>query len=78
MPEISRFFGIIITMNYSDHAPRISTCATLSKRRWLASSRWPCYGDAFLPVFLAWLWSGQPFTRLNCWRTGAWRASRHP
>ena len=21
MPEISRFFGIIITMNYSDHAP---------------------------------------------------------
>jgi len=21
MPEISRFFGIIITMNYNDHAP---------------------------------------------------------
>jgi hypothetical protein len=21
MPEVSRFFGIIITMNYSDHAP---------------------------------------------------------
>ncbi|HOT27994.1 MAG TPA: DUF4160 domain-containing protein [Candidatus Ozemobacteraceae bacterium] len=21
MPEISRFFGIIITMNYSDHSP---------------------------------------------------------
>jgi hypothetical protein len=21
MPEISRFFGIVVTMNYSDHAP---------------------------------------------------------
>ena len=21
MPEISRFFGVIITMNYNDHAP---------------------------------------------------------
>jgi hypothetical protein len=21
MPEISRFFGLVITMNYSDHAP---------------------------------------------------------
>jgi hypothetical protein len=21
MPEVSRFFGIVITMNYGDHAP---------------------------------------------------------
>ena len=32
MPELCRFFGIIITMFYDDHAPRIFMCAMVSTR----------------------------------------------
>jgi hypothetical protein len=33
MPELCRFFGIIITMFYDDHPPRrIFTCAMVSTR----------------------------------------------
>jgi hypothetical protein len=33
MPEISRFFGIVVQMYYSDHEPRTFMCVTQARRR---------------------------------------------
>jgi hypothetical protein len=37
MPEISRFFGIVIQMYYNDHDPPTFTCDTRLKGRWWLS-----------------------------------------
>ncbi len=42
MPEISRFFGIIIQMYYNDHEPPISMCAIPVSEPSLRSAIWLC------------------------------------
>ena len=40
MPEISRFYGIVIKMYFADHAHRIFTLSTQSTKRELLSTAW--------------------------------------
>jgi hypothetical protein len=70
MPELSRFFGIIVMMFCNDHPPphfRVRYAgAMLGRRRSLLSIRWRSWQVAFRRVRWGWSWSGQRRTKGNC------------
>ena len=70
MPSISMFFGIVITMNYLDHEPPLtSMLGTQGTRRpsrlmaILSSGTCPVGSSSSSP-------HGQPSTPTSFWRTG--------
>jgi hypothetical protein len=62
MPEISRFFGIIIAMFYNDHPPRIFTYGTEGRTPLLRLRRSLFLKGTCLPGFSEWLPNGRGCT----------------
>ena len=77
MPEISRFFGIIITMNYNDRAPPHFHARYGSEQAIVEIAALQLLGGR-LSESWAWWWSGRCGIATNCSTTGGWRArARH-
>ena len=72
MPEISRFFGIVIQMFYDDYVPphfhavyaEHTVTSAIETLRCVAG----CRGTP-----LPWLWNGLRSNRTSCWLIGIWR-----
>src|ERR1035441_9882416 len=70
MPEVTRFFGIVVRMYFRDHTPHISTPNTANTRLSLRLTRSPFSGESSRGEPWRWYSNGQPFidrksTRLN-------------
>ena len=76
MPEISRFFGIIITMNYNDHAPPHFHARYGDEKAIVAIPTLILLRAACRRVRLGWSSSGQRFIKRNCWKTGNWPGNK--
>jgi hypothetical protein len=69
MPEICRFFGIVIKMYFGDHAPPHFHAEYGAKLLWIFAP-WLSSGDIFPLVRWAWSSSGPLNIKLNYWNCG--------
>lgn len=74
MPEISRFFGIIIAMHYNDHAPPHFHARYGGDQAIIAIETLHVLGGRLGPRVMVWWLNGPYSTRTTCWRIGDWRA----
>src|ERR1039457_6030631 len=65
MPEVTRFFGIVIRMYFRDHTPHISTPNTANPRLSLRLTRSPFSGESSRGEPWRWYSNGQPFIARN-------------
>ena len=66
MPEISRFFGMVIAMYYNDHAPphfhvRYGRPKSGHRHR----PDWRCWRGSYHRQPAPWCWNGRPCIRPN-------------
>ncbi|HEY3876562.1 MAG TPA: DUF4160 domain-containing protein [Candidatus Kapabacteria bacterium] len=60
MPEISRFFGIVVYMYYDDHAPPHFHAEYAGEEIVSASTIYRSFAVGFIPAPWDLLWSGVP------------------
>ena len=79
MPEISRFFGIVIAMFYNDHAPSHFHVRYGSERALIGIESLILLEGRLSPRALGGSsWNGRPATRPTCWKTGTWPGGMPP
>jgi hypothetical protein len=77
LPEISRFFGIIIAMFYSDHPPPHFHVRYGRERAMIEIESLSLLGDGWPPVRSVWSSNGQDELRAN-WELARRHAPLHP
>lgn len=76
MPELARFFGIVIYMNWRDHnPPHIHAC--YGEHEALISFNGKVIGGGLPKRALSLVFEGWQFTVRNYWLTGNWPSSEN-
>lgn len=74
MPEISRFLGIIIAMNYNDHAPPHFHARHGGDQAIIEIATLQILGGRLSPRVTGLVVEWALWHRDECWTIGAWRA----